>query len=94
MGWVIQCSNLARDKIFSSPNRPDRLWGPPSLLLNGYRGSFLELRGWGVALATHPTSSTEVKEKVQLHLYSLYMFSWYVTGGTFWEIVSLVLSTI
>jgi hypothetical protein len=21
--------------------RPDRLWGPPSLLYNGYRGSFL-----------------------------------------------------
>jgi hypothetical protein len=22
------------------PLRPDRLWGPPSLLYNGYRGSF------------------------------------------------------
>jgi hypothetical protein len=27
-------------RIFSSPRRPDRLWGPPSLLSNGYRGSF------------------------------------------------------
>jgi hypothetical protein len=27
-------------KIFSSPRRPDRLWGPPSLLSNGYRGFF------------------------------------------------------
>ena len=27
-----------RDKwIFSSPKRPDGLWGPPSLLFNGYR---------------------------------------------------------
>jgi hypothetical protein len=26
--------------IFSSPRRPDRLWGPPSLLFNGYRGLF------------------------------------------------------
>jgi hypothetical protein len=27
-------------RIFSSPRRPDRLWGPPSILSNGYRGSF------------------------------------------------------
>jgi hypothetical protein len=26
--------------IFSSPLRPDRLWGPPSLLPNGYRELF------------------------------------------------------
>jgi hypothetical protein len=26
-------------RFFSSPRRPDRLWGPPSLLSNGYRGS-------------------------------------------------------
>jgi hypothetical protein len=25
-------------RIFSSPSRPDRLWGPPNLLSNGYRG--------------------------------------------------------
>jgi len=27
-------------EIFSSPRRPDRLWDPPSLLSNGYRGSY------------------------------------------------------
>jgi hypothetical protein len=27
-------------RIFSSPRRPDRLWGPPNLLSNGYRGPF------------------------------------------------------
>jgi hypothetical protein len=27
-------------RIFSSPKRPDRLWGPLSLLSNGYRGLF------------------------------------------------------
>jgi hypothetical protein len=27
-------------RIFSSPHRPDRLWGPPTLLSNGYLGFF------------------------------------------------------
>jgi hypothetical protein len=27
-------------RIFSSPQRPDRLWGPLNLLSNGYRGLF------------------------------------------------------
>jgi hypothetical protein len=27
-------------RIFSSLRRPDRLWGTPSLLSNGYRGLF------------------------------------------------------
>jgi hypothetical protein len=26
--------------IFSSPLCPDQLWGPPSLLFNGYQGLF------------------------------------------------------
>jgi hypothetical protein len=27
-------------RIFSSPRRPERLWGPPNLLSNGYRRQF------------------------------------------------------
>jgi hypothetical protein len=27
-------------KIFTSPYHPDRLWGPPNLLTNGYQGPF------------------------------------------------------
>jgi hypothetical protein len=34
-------------RIFSSPRHPDRLWGPPSLLFNGYRGSFLGSKAAG-----------------------------------------------
>jgi hypothetical protein len=39
-------------RIFSSPRRPDRPWGPPSLLPNGYRGYPLG-SGLGVKLITH-----------------------------------------
>jgi hypothetical protein len=31
---------LVGSRIFTSPCRPDRLWGPPNLLYNGYRGLF------------------------------------------------------
>jgi hypothetical protein len=34
--------------IFSSPRHPDRLWGPPSLLSSGYRGSFAGDKAAGV----------------------------------------------
>jgi hypothetical protein len=41
-------------RIFSSPRRPDRLWGPHSLLSDGYRGLFHRgLSGWGVKLTNH-----------------------------------------
>jgi len=33
---------------FSSPRRPDRLWSPPSFLLNGYRRLFPEGKASGV----------------------------------------------
>ena len=51
--------NPGRGDIFNT--RPDRPWGPPSLLYNGYRVSF---PGRGV---NHPLpSKAEVKEKVEL----------------------------
>jgi hypothetical protein len=33
--------------IIISPCRPDRLWGPPNLLYNGYRGLFAEGKAAG-----------------------------------------------
>jgi hypothetical protein len=42
-GWTTEGSELrvpVGSRIFSSPHRPDRLWGSPNLLSNGYRGLF------------------------------------------------------
>jgi hypothetical protein len=45
---------LVGSRIFSSPRRPGRLWGPHNLLYNGYRGLFpREYSGRGVKLTTH-----------------------------------------
>jgi hypothetical protein len=33
-------------RLFSSPRRPDRFWGPPSLLSNGYQGLFPRAWSW------------------------------------------------
>jgi len=39
--------------FFYSPPHPDQLWGPPSLLSNGYQGLFWGKNGLGVTLTTH-----------------------------------------
>ena len=45
----------------------DRPWGPPSLL---YNGSFPEIKRPERGVDHPPTSSAEVKEKVELYLYN------------------------
>jgi len=60
--------------------RPDQPWGPPSLLYNGYRVSFPGVKRPGRGV-DHPTpSSAEVKESVELYLYSPSGPSWPVRG--------------
>jgi hypothetical protein len=46
--------------IFSSSQRPDRLRGPPSLLFNGYRGSFPGVKRKGREADHSPLSSVKV----------------------------------
>jgi hypothetical protein len=55
MGWMIEGSSPDRGwEFFSSALHPDRLWGPLSLLSNGFQGPFpWGQSGWGVKLTTH-----------------------------------------
>jgi hypothetical protein len=65
-----------------SRSRPDRSWGPPSLLHNGYRVSLPGVNRPGYGVNHPPQSNTEVKERVELHLYSPSGPSWPVLGRT------------
>jgi hypothetical protein len=66
-------------RFFST--RPERPWGVLSLLYNGYRVSFPGVRRPGRGF-DHPPSSAEVKERVELYLYSPSGPSWPVLGRT------------
>jgi len=79
-GWKFRGSNPGGGEIFRT--RPDRPWGPPSLLYNGYRLCFpgVQRPGHGI---DHPSpSSADVKERVELYLYSPSGPSWPDLGWT------------
>jgi hypothetical protein len=58
----------------------DGSWGPPNLLYNGYHVSFPGVK-WPGCGVDHPRpSSAEVKERVELNLYSTSGCSWPVRG--------------
>jgi hypothetical protein len=76
--------NPGGGKIFCT--RPGHPWGPSSLLHNGYRVSFPEVRRPGRGANHLLPSSTEVTETVELYLYSPSGSSWPVflkTQNTF-----------
>ena len=79
IAWKAQGSYPGGGEIFRTC--PDWPWGPPSLLYNGYRVSLPGLSNLGVAFTTHPTG-VDVKERVELYLYSPYGLSWPVLGWT------------
>ena len=74
MGWTLRESNHREGEIFHT--RPDRLWGP----INGYRISFSRVKRPGRDVNHPPPSSAEVKERVELYLYSSFENSQAVLG--------------
>ena len=77
MGWMVRGSNPGGGEIFRT--RPYRPWGPPSLPYNGYR-----VFPWDKAAGAWRWPSThsrvEVKERVELYLYSTSGPSWSLLG--------------
>ena len=77
-GLTVRGSNAGEGEVFRIC--PDRLWGPPGFLYNGYRFYFPGLKRPGRGVNYPPQSSAEVKERVELYLYSLFGLSWPVLG--------------
>jgi hypothetical protein len=78
MGWTVRESNSAGGETFRT--RPFRPWDPPSLLHNGYRVSYPGIKRPGHGVDHPPPSSAEVKERVELYLYSPSGPSWPLLG--------------
>ena len=68
MSWTVRGSNPGGGEI--SRTRPNRSWGPPTLLYNRLRVSFLKLKRSGCGFNHSPPSSAEDKEWVELYFYS------------------------
>jgi hypothetical protein len=79
--WTVRGSNPDGGEIFCTC--PDRPWGPPSLLYNGY-WDFPGGKEAGAWRWPPMPSSVEVKERVELYLYS---------SGPSWSVIRWPLSS-
>jgi len=77
MGWTVPRSNPVAGEIFHT--HPEWPWGPTSLLYNGYRVFPTGVKHQGHGVDHPPLSSAEVKERVELYLYS--------TSGPWWPVI-------
>jgi hypothetical protein len=82
-GWMIGGSIPGRScEVFSSPPRPERVWGPLSLQFNGHQG--LCLWGWSgrcVNLTTHLHLVPRSRMGGAIHPLSHYAFmAWYLVN--------------
>ena len=70
------------------PTRPDRPWGSPNLLHNGYWVSFPAVKRLWCGIEHPYQSSDDVKERVQLYFCSPSGLSWPLQGLTltFWPL--------
>jgi hypothetical protein len=57
---------------------PHRPWGPPRLLYNAYRVSFQGIKQPRPGVDHPPASNAEVKERVELYLWTLSIFYIYI----------------
>jgi hypothetical protein len=75
-GWRVRGSNTGRDRDFLHPSRP--AMGPTQLSVKWVLGVFHGGNTAGEWLWSPTPSSTEVKERVELYVYSPAMPSWNV----------------
>ena len=74
----MRTSNSGGGEIFCT--RPDRPWDPPTLLYNGHH-FFSPGEKWLARGVEHvPTYSAEIKERVELYVYSPFGPLWPVLG--------------
>ena len=78
MGSAVRESNLDGRENFCT--RPGRSWGPNSLMYKMCQVSFPGEKNPRCGFDHPPPSSAEVKERIQLYLYSLSGLSWPVLG--------------